>query len=164
MKKHVAITLLCATLATPALADEWVLGASLGLMRPGGESGDTTPAFTGSVSLGLEFLNLGVMDVGATFEYMEGLSDAEVGNRDTAVSAKAAWLTARTLGPLYLIARTGYIELDFDPATAGATDDRERALSVGLGFSVGLRSEILYTRVDHDQGDATHWLGLHWAF
>ncbi len=164
MKKALIATVLSTALAAPAFANEWVLGASLGLLRPGGDSGETTPALTGSGSIALEFLNLGVLDVGATFEYMKGISQAEVDNQDADVSAKAAWLTARTLGPLYVIARTGLIELELDPVAGGLDGSREKALSVGLGFSVGLRSELLYTRIEHDQGDSTHWLQLLWGF
>lgn len=155
---------LIATLTTPAFADEWVLGASAGLLRPGGVHNDTTPAITGSFSLGLEFLNLGVVDIGATVEYTTGLSEAEIDNRDTSIEARSAWLTARTFGPVYAIGRAGWLELELDPTNTGVSDQRDEAISVGLGFSMGIRSEIIYTRVEHDFGDPTHWLVLHWAF
>lgn len=163
MKKALLATLLSASLVTPAVADEWVIGVSLGLLRPGGDAAESTPALTGGGSLGLEFLSLGVVDIGATLEYTKGLTDADLDNVDTAVETKAAWLTARTLGPLYAIARTGLVEVDYNPRVSGIDNGRESALSVGIGFSVGLRTEILYTRVDHEQGDASHWLGLHWG-
>ncbi|MEM6985045.1 MAG: hypothetical protein AAF499_00780, partial [Pseudomonadota bacterium] len=161
MKKHLAATTLIFALAVPVQANEWVIGASLGLINPGGVNSDRTPAVTGGASLGLEFLDLGVLDIGATLEYLTSLSDAEIDNRDTEVTATSLWLTARTLGPLYAIARTGLVDVELDPSNTGVSNDRESALSVGLGFSVGVRTEIMYTRIDHDQGDATHWLGLH---
>ncbi len=164
MKKALITAVLCTGLTAPAVASEWVIGASLGVLRPGGEHSDSTPAIAGSASLALEFLNLGVADIGATFEYTKGLSQAKLDNQDADVSARALWLSARTLGPLYVIARTGLVELELSPVVGGLSGERDPALSVGVGFSLGLRTELIYTRVDHDAGDATQWVSLMWGF
>ena len=154
------LLLALSALAAPVFASEIVIGAKAGVVNIDAKGVD--PATIGSVQLGYEFLDLAVVDVATELELARSISDGESDAGDYSYSSKALYLSARTLGPIYVIGRAGIIDVEVDFDNAGKSDDNGVAYGVGVGFSTGIRVEIEVTRYEFDSSDTTTvTLGLH---
>ena len=111
-----------------------------------------------SVQIGYEFLDLALVDVSAELELTNSATKVEINNQEYGFSSKGIFAAARTIGPIYAIGRAGLISAEVD-----GSSDNGTAISVGLGFSTGLRWEVEYTTYALDDSEDIKYisLGLH---
>lgn len=148
---------LCLLLA-PGWAAAGGLHLSAGIGYLGTEQGgrdNDHGNFAGTATVGVEVLGLVLGTVYAEVERTQLLNDGEWEGADYSYRSDGAYLALRTLGPVYAVGRVGFVKSKFDPELRSDGGDRDEAVSVGLGYSVGLRNELLYTRIEHDGGGST---------
>ncbi len=147
-----------------ASAGELIVGAKAGIHKMDISGFDPAPVLSGQISY--EFLDLIAADVAIELELGKSASDGEgvvgLGKEDFSVTTIGAYISARTAGPIYAIGRIGVAktELEFE-----STDSDETGLAVGagVGFSLGVRTEVELTRYDVDDEQA-FYLSLGLAF
>ena len=165
MKKIIAGLILTA-LALPMSvnANELIFGVKAGVHKVDSSAFDPAPLVSAQISY--EFLDLAVADIAVELEVGKSISDGEIDGggikEDFSVTTAGLYLSARTAGPIYAIGRIGVArtELDFD---AGDNNDTGIAVGAGLGFSLGVRTEIELTSYDVDDEQA-FYLSLGAAF
>ncbi|EDY87150.1 hypothetical protein GP5015_2328 [gamma proteobacterium HTCC5015] len=148
---------------------EVIIGVKGGVYKPDFSGYD--PAGQVSAQLGIEFLDLAAVDIAAELELSKTLADGEVststalGTATTDYSAQTvgAYLSARSIGPIYAIGRIGYANTEIDIDGLGSFDESGASLGAGVGFSLGARTELELTQYDVD-GDDVHYLSLGFAF
>jgi hypothetical protein len=140
-------TMLAASLYTTAASAEFVIGVKGGTVDYDVAGSD--PGLNGSIQLAFDIFDLGIADIALEGEYSTSLTDAEIdvgpGTLDTSLETTALYASLRTAGPIYLIARVGYAKTEIE-VEGFTSDDTGVATGVGVGFSMGLRMEIEYTR------------------
>lgn len=152
-----AASCLLFTLMSPtATAGGLHISASVGYLSTEQKGSDNDHGnFSGTATVGVEVLGLVLATVYAEFERTQLLDEGEWNGEDYSYKSDGAFLAVRTLGPVYAVGRVGYVKAEFDPEMRAKAGDRDEAISVGLGYSVGLRNELLYTHIEHDGGGAT---------
>lgn len=91
-----------------------------------------------------------VGDLGAEVEFTTTVSPGTVNNQDVEIDTVGGYLTYRSPGFLYLKGRMGFVNWDLDYAGV-TTDDTNKSVGLGLGFSLALiKIELDYTRIDDD--------------
>ena len=111
--------------------------------------------FAGTVTVGVELMGLILGTVYAEFERSELFDEGEWDGQDYGYSSDGVFLALRTLGPLYAVGRVGYVKAEFDPELRSSVGKRDEAISLGVGYSVGIRNELLYTHIEHEGGGET---------
>lgn len=149
-KLWIAATTLTACLYATTASAEMVIGVKGGTVDFDVAGSD--PALNGSIQLAFDILDIGIADIAIEGEYSTTLTEGEidaplVGAVDTSFESTALYASLRTLGPVYVIARIGYAKSEIEIEDFSA-DDEGVAKGVGVGFSMGLRMEIEYTRYE----------------
>lgn len=107
------------------------------------------PGLNGSIQLAFDIFDIGVADIALEGEYSTSLTDAEIdfgpATLDTSLESTALYASLRTAGPIYVIARVGYAKTEVE-VEGVSEDDSGVATGIGVGFSMGLRMEIEYTK------------------
>lgn len=152
-----ASLLLCSSASAGGLH----IAASVGYMsaEPNGVDNDHGN-FVGTATVGVEVLGLVLATIYAEFERTEMLDEGKWEDKKYDYSSDAAYLAVRTLGPVYAIGRVGYVKATFDPEIRTRVGKRDEAISVGVGYSVGLRNELLYTHIEHEGGGNSDMLSF----
>ena len=166
MKKIIAgLVLSAALIPINAQANELIFGVKGGIHKVDASNFDPAPLVSAQISY--EFLDLAVADIAVELEVGKSLSDGEFDGlgvkEDFSVTTAGLYLSARTAGPIYAIGRIGVAntELDFD--SGDENDETGIAIGAGLGFSLGVRTEVELTRYDVDDEQALY-LSLGVAF
>jgi hypothetical protein len=142
-------TVLAACLYTSAAAAEVVIGVKGGTAEFDVAGAD--PALNGSIQLAFDILDIGIADIALEGEYSTSLTDGEIntflGPVDVSLETTGLYAALRTVGPIYAIARAGYAQTEIESNGLSA-DDEGVAMGVGVGFSMGMRMEIEYTKYE----------------
>lgn len=172
MKKIIAgLALSVALLPVGAQANELVFGVKGGIHQIDLSAYD--PAAMVSAQISYEFLDLAAVDVALELEAGKTISDAKVDfgpapgdQTDAEVTTIGAYISVRTAGPVYAIGRIGVANTDVsfeDKANFTDGDDTGVSAGAGVGFSLGVRTEIELTRYEVDKEQA-YYLSLGVAF
>lgn len=146
---------------------EIILGVKGGIYNPDISGFD--PAGNVSAQIGVEFLDLAAVDLAAELEVSQTLADGEFEDAPTGAKADytaqtvGAYISARTIGPIYAIGRVGYARTEIDIDGVGKNDESGASIGAGVGFSLGARTELELTQYDVD-GDDVHYLTLGFGF
>lgn len=145
----------------PAQAGGLHISASAGYLstRQNGSDNDHGN-FTGTATVGVEVLSLVLAKFYAEFERTKLLDEGEWGGEDYSYTSDGVFIAARTLGPVYAVGRVGFVKADFDPEMRSDQGERDKAITVGVGYSVGLRNELLYTHIEHEGGGETDMISF----
>lgn len=103
-----------------------------------------------SAQLGYDFLDLTAIKLGAELELGKTLSkvkfdDNEGDSFKASATIMSGYVTARTIGPVYAIGRAGYAQTKLS-LPEGNVAFKKPSIGAGVGFSLGLRSEIELTQ------------------
>ncbi len=165
-KFWMAATALAACLYATAASAEMVIGVKAGTADFDVEGSD--PALNASLQLAFDIFDIGIADIAVEGEYSTTLSNGEIemgllGVQELSFQSTGLYLSLRTAGPVYVIARAGYAKNEIEFENGGTVDDEGTATGVGLGFSMGLRTELEYTRHKIEDLDI-NYLTLGFAF
>lgn len=128
-------------------AADWYFGANAGPMLID-TAGVDDPTNAG-VLVGHEW-GVVIGDVGVQGEFTTTLNDGSYAGHDVSIDTQAVYGALRTAGPVYLIAKAGFLR---EEVKVGSTSDTDSGSSAGLGvgFSLGVvQIEIEYTQVEQD--------------
>lgn len=143
--------LLMLTFGSTARAGGLHISASVGYLNTEQNGIDNEHGnFLGTATVGVEVLGLVLGTVYAEFERTKLLDEGEWNNQDYSYSSDGVFLALRTLGPVYAIARVGYVKAEFEKEMRTVVGERDKAISVGLGYDVGLRNELIYTHIENE--------------
>lgn len=152
-KRLLAAAAVTAALASPAQAAELIVGVKAGIVDY--EASGFDPITVASGQLGYEFIDLVAVDVAAEVEVTQSLNSADGPGGEYDYQSAGLYLSARTLGPVYVIGRAGMIKADIKRDNGADIDDSGSVLSLGLGFSTGLRWELEMSTYDFKDSDVT---------
>lgn len=167
MKKLMAIAALAAASLPLSAQAEVIIGAKAGISKVDVSGFDPAPMV--SAQLAYEFLDLAAVDFALELEAGKSASDGEqtIGNakEDFSVSNYGLFVSARSIGPIYAIGRIGVAktELNYDNPAVQDIDDSGVAVGAGVGFSLGVRTEVEVTRYEIEQEQA-YYVSLGMAF
>lgn len=137
-----------------AAADELVLGGKVGAFNIDFEQVDQSdPFLAAAVDLGYEFLDLAGLRLGAELQFTTSLTDGEMNLRDYSYQSVGAFMSLRTLGPVYFIGRLGYIDAHITPENTASIDDNGTTVGLGIGFNTGIRWELELDGVQYQDAD-----------
>ena len=157
----VASCLFFALMNSTAKAGGLHISASVGYLSAEQTDNDSDHGnFAGTATVGVEVLGLVLATVYAELERTQLLGDGEWNGEDYDYKSDGVFLAVRTLGPLYAVGRVGYVKAEFDPEIRERAGSRDEAISVGVGYSLGIRNELLYTRIEHDGGGTTNTISF----
>lgn len=112
-----------------------------------------------SAQIGYEFLDLTAVALAAELELGKTLSkvkfeDNEGDSFKASATVMSGYLSARTIGPVYAIGRVGYSQTKLS-LPEGSVKFKKPAIGAGVGFSLGVRSEIELTQytLKNDDGN-----------
>lgn len=163
-KKVFGLLAVVALLPATASAGEVIFGVKAGLFKPDISDFDPTASISGQI--GYEFLNLGVADIAAEVELSKTITDGEVEESgqtfDYSGQTAGAYVSARTLGPVYGIARIGVVKSELD-IEGFEVDDTGVSVGAGIGFSLGVRTEVEATQYELDD-ENIYYVSLGFAF
>lgn len=152
--KKLVLLLIIALVSPLANANELVFGAKVELLDIDFSGVDDDPTVVGSFKLGYEFLQLGIAEIGVEGEFSTSLTDGEIAGQDYSYEAVTLAASIRTAGPVYAIGRVGLTDADIDLPNGTLSDDGT-LIGIGVGFSLGVRTELEFTQIDYDDiGDA----------
>ncbi|HBA33509.1 MAG TPA: hypothetical protein DCZ12_05190 [Gammaproteobacteria bacterium] len=156
----IALSVLCWLNLSTASASEIIFGVKAGGVDFDADGIDPTTIVSGQ--LGYEFLDLIAADIATELEITRSISDGESDSGDYSYASQALYLSARSIGPIYVIGRAGVIAAEVDYNSGGSVDDTGVAYGVGVGFSTGIRFELELTRYEFEDTDTTTLtLGVH---
>ena len=95
---------------------------------------------------------MGAGDIGVQAEFTTTIGEGDFYGYDVSIDTQAIFGAFRTAGPVYLIAKAGFLreEVEIGPVSE---DDTGLAAGIGVGFSVGVAQlELEYTQVEEDVG------------
>ena len=152
-------------------ANELIFGVKGGLYQPKYFTND--PTLMVSAQLSYEFLDLTVVDIAIELEAGKTVIDGDInktkinGLNPTSESEYSAntigtYLSARTIGPIYAIGRIGVLYTSFKSLNINQNDTK-LALGAGIGFSLGIRTELELTRHELNENNS-YYLSLGAAF
>lgn len=151
------IVLAGAIMAAPASAGSLTL--STGRVEPDTNGFDS--ATTANLRFGNEIFDVGLAEFDLEFELATDIEPGTTANgRDYGFTSVGAHLSARTAGPLYLLARYGVARNEFDIDGGGDTTETQHGVGLGVGASAGIvQIELLATqyRESGDLDDVT-WI------
>lgn len=134
---------------------------------------DSKTSFAPMISgqIGYEFLDLTAVDVAAEFEIGKTVGNStlkQLGKKfDVSATTIGGYLSARTLGPIYVIGRVGYAQTSFS-GDAPSKKVSGPVIGAGAGFSLGVRTELELTRYalsdDKADTDYGYYLSLGGSF
>ncbi|HEX5055542.1 MAG TPA: outer membrane beta-barrel protein [Gammaproteobacteria bacterium] len=153
----IVATTLAASLYSAAASAEMVIGVKGGAVDYDADwIGSTEPGLNGSLQLAFDIFDLGFADIAVEGEYSTTLTEAEIDlvnsiipTLDASLDTTALYLSLRTAGPVYVIARVGYAKSDLkleNDFGSISDDDTAASTGIGVGFSMGVRMEIEYTQ------------------
>ncbi len=149
-------TLFIASAGPSAFAGGLHLSGSIGYLSTEQNSIDNKHGnFAGTATVGVEVLGLVLGTVYAEFERTLLLNDGEWNNEGYEYTSDGLYLALRTAGPLYAIGRVGYVKAKFEPEIRSTVGKRDEAISMGVGYGLGLRNELLYTHIEHEGGGSS---------
>ncbi|MEM7292126.1 MAG: hypothetical protein AAF420_01865 [Pseudomonadota bacterium] len=164
MKKSPSIRLTFALFGvlscTSIQAGELVGGVKLGVVDP--QANNFDPITTASVQLGYEFVDLLAVDVAVEGEFTKSIADADGPGGDYSYQHAGVFGSIRTLGPLYVMARAGLVNVSIEQ-DSGDDSDTGVAYGLGLGFSTGIRWELEWTTYEYDDRDVNQ-VTFHFSF
>lgn len=160
-KFWMAATMLAASLYTTAASAEMVIGVKAGTVDYDVE--DSDPGLNGSVQLAFDIFDIGIADIAVEGELSTSLNDGEIGGSDVSFQSAGLYTSLRTAGPVYVIARVGYVSSEIEFENGATVDDDGVATGLGVGFSLGLRMELEYTTYEIEDSDI-NYLTLGFAF
>jgi len=148
IKLYILLAILGLVMASPATAGEWIFGAKTGRTVINDSAIKTHPTSVGFMVGYEQGLVLG--DFAIEGEITNTVSEAELdaGGGKFKVSTKAIYAAFRSAGPLYLKAKAGYLQADFDGTTESGS-----SYGIGLGFGIGIMQmelELTKTALDPD--------------
>ena len=147
-KLWITATMLAAFLYSTTASAEFVIGVKGGAVDNDSDGSDA--GLNGSIQLAFDIFDIGIADIALEGEYSTSLTDAEIdvgpATLDTSLDTTGLYASLRTAGPVYVIARVGYAKTDIEIDGVGSDDDTGVATGLGVGFSMGLRMEIEYTK------------------
>jgi|GEM_PF-2983688 len=145
----------------PANAGGLHIAASVGYLNTEQNGIDNSHGnFLGSATVGVEVLGLVIGKVYAEFERTKLLDEGDWNGQDYKYSSDGLYLALRTMGPVYAIGRVGYVKAEFDEEMRTVVGDRDEAISIGLGYDVGLRNELIYTHIEHEGDGVTDMISF----
>jgi hypothetical protein len=170
MKKILCGLFLTAALVPAAAnASEFVFGAKAGLYKIDKSAYDPALMISGQVAY--EFLDLALVDIAVEAEAGITATDGDVSipGADAEFSAHTIglYLSARTAGPVYAIARAGVARTSVEVEASASnlatvkqdTDETGMVVGAGIGFSLGIRTEVELTRYSIDDKTAFYLSG-----
>jgi hypothetical protein len=166
-KFWMAAAALMASLYTAAASAEIVIGVKGGTADFDVAGSD--PAVNASVQLAFDIFDIGIADIAVEGEYSTSLSEGEidlgdvVGVQELSFESTGLYLSLRTVGPVYVIVRAGYAKNEIEFENGGTVDDSGTSTGVGVGLSMGLRTEVEYTTHKIEDLDI-NYLTLGFAF
>lgn len=173
MRKHVLLFVTLFALSNLAHAGGLRLGVKIGAQHVD-EKVFKVPATMVSGQLSYEVLDLVAASVAAEVELSKSVTDSRLGNLNTGVKASfqnvGAYLSARTLGPLYAIGRIGIARNEVKFSTGKSNKSNGLSMGLGAGFSLGASTELeltSYTIKNEDNSDKTsnaYYLSLGFGF
>lgn len=126
-----------------ATADELVLGGKVGAFDIDFEQADQSDPFVAAaIDIGYEFLDFSGLRVAAEVQFATSLTDGDMNLRDYSYESIGAFMSLRTVGPIYFIGRLGYVDAQITPENAAPIDDTGTAIGLGIGFNTGIRWEV----------------------
>ena len=163
--RRLAAALLCLlaslSYSSAAQAGGLHIAASVGYLNTEQNGIDNSHGnFLGSATVGVEVLGLVLGTVYAEFERTKLLDEGDWNGQDYNYSSDGLYLALRTLGPVYAIGRVGYVKAEFDQEMRTVVGDRDEAISIGLGYDVGLRNELIYTHIEHEGDGVTDMISF----
>ncbi len=158
-KIHIQTSTLVAGLLALALvnvvqADGIVVGVKAGAVDIDSPGFDTIT--TASLQIGYEFVDLLAADLGIEVEVTQSISAADGPSGDFDYTGLGLFASARSAGPIYVTGRVGAVNANVDQAS-GDTDETNFAYGLGLGFSLGLRWEIEWTKFEFNNDDVNQF-------
>lgn len=110
-----------------------------------------------SAQIGYEFLDLKAVALAAELELGKTLSKVKFENSDNdsfkaSATVMGGYISARTFGPVYAIGRVGYAQTKLD-FSGGNVKFEKPTIGAGVGFSLGIRSEIELTQYTLKRSD-----------
>ncbi|MDH3689821.1 MAG: porin family protein [Gammaproteobacteria bacterium] len=129
-------------------ADGFYIGAVGGIMDNDRSGFDD--AINAGVTLGYEFLGVGIGDIAVEGTYTATINDADAprGQGDWEIDTLGVYGVFRSAGPVYFKAKGGLVSADISVGRS-SDDDTEFSAGLGFGFSVGIAQfELEYTNVD----------------
>jgi hypothetical protein len=137
-----------------AAADELVLGGKVGAFNIDFEqAGQSDPFLAAAVDLGYEFLDFAGLRLGTELQFTTSLTDGEMNLRDYSYQSVGAFMSLRTLGPVYVVGRLGYVDAHITPENAASLDDTGTTVGLGIGFNTGIRWELELDGVQYQDED-----------
>jgi hypothetical protein len=137
--------MMLASLYTTTAAAEMVIGVKGGKVDYDISGSD--PGLNGSVQLAFDIFDIGIADIAVEGEISKTLVDGEIpGDEDLSFESAGLYLSLRTLGPIYVIARVGQAKTEVESSTGESVEDTNTSTGVGVGFSMGARLELEYTK------------------
>jgi hypothetical protein len=161
--------MMLASLYTTTAAAEMAIGVKGGKIDY--DVAGTEPGLNGSLQLAVDIFDIGIADIAVEGEYSTSLTDGEFdigpATFDTSFQSTGLYAALRTAGPIYVIARVGYVNTEVE-VEGFSEDDTGMATGLGVGFSMGLRMEIEYTKYEPEfdtlGGIDVEYLTLGFAF
>lgn len=161
LRKSLLFIAALGVLALPARADELLLGIKGGLFATDFADAENEDPFLGaSLMIGYEFLDLVAADIGFELEHTTSLTEGEADGPEYNYQGTALALSLRTAGPVYFIGRLGYADTQYDWRNAPSIDDKAGLVTLGIGFSTGIRWELQLDRYSFDENDRDEALYL----
>jgi hypothetical protein len=152
-KLWITATMLVASLYSTMASAEFVIGVKGGTVDYDAPHASTDAGLNGSIQAAFDIFDIGIADIALEGEYSTSLTDAEIANQDTSLNTTGLYASLRTAGPVYVIARVGYAKTKIEIDGVGSDDDTGVATGLGVGFSLGLRMELEYTKYTHEFED-----------
>lgn len=147
MKKLLLATALMA--AAPSIATAGInFGVKAGAQKLEVE-GFEVPAIAVSGQVAYEILDLTAVALAAELEMSKSISNGKFESKaELSTQTVGAYVSARSIGPLYAIGRLGVAKVDTEvetPIGSSSFSDTGVSMGVGAGFSLGARTEIELT-------------------
>lgn len=96
-----------------------------------------------------QFLDLKIIKLGVEGLASVSIVDGELDNNDASFDAIGGFVTARTGGRFYLVAKAGYQFIEIQSEAGNYEDDGLNSFSAGIGYTLfDVKNEILVTRFE----------------
>lgn len=137
-----------------AAADELVLGGKVGAFNIDFEqAGQSDPFLAAAVDLGYEFLDFAGLRLGTELQFTTSLTDGAMNLRDYSYQSVGAFMSLRTLGPVYVVGHLGYVDAHITPENTASLDDTGATVGFGIGFNTGIRWELELDGIQYQDQD-----------
>lgn len=141
--------LIAGAATAPAAMADMYFGVNAGPMMVD-VAGVDDPTNAG-VLIGKEW-GVAIGDIGVQAEFTTSIDDGNFRGYDVSIDTQAIYGAFRTAGPLYLIAKAGFLREEVEIGGV-SEDDTGLAAGIGIGFSMGVAQlELEYTQIEEDVG------------